>query len=46
MLISQGSLGIFWANPLVATIMTIGVILLLWPVFSIVRDGLLKKAPR
>ena len=31
MLGSQGSLAIFWSNWLVGTIMTLGVILLIWP---------------
>jgi putative tricarboxylic transport membrane protein len=31
MLSSQGSLSIFWSNWLVGGIMTLGVILLLWP---------------
>ena len=31
---SQGSLTVFWSNPLVASIMTLGVVLLLLPVVS------------
>jgi putative tricarboxylic transport membrane protein len=31
LLASQGSLGVFFSNPLVATIMTLGLIALLWP---------------
>jgi putative tricarboxylic transport membrane protein len=34
MLLSQGSLTIFWSNGLVGAIMTLGVILLFWPVLS------------
>ena len=34
MLGSQGSLAIFWSNWLVGTIMTLGTILLLWPIFT------------
>jgi putative tricarboxylic transport membrane protein len=34
MLGSQGSLAIFWSNWLVGSIMTLGVILLLWPIVS------------
>jgi putative tricarboxylic transport membrane protein len=34
MLLSQGSLSIFWSNWLVGTIFGLGVILLLWPVVS------------
>lgn len=38
MLLSQGSLGIFWANPLCAGIMTLGLVLLLWPLVGVVRS--------
>ena len=34
MLLSQGSLNIFWANPLVASIMSLGIVMLLWPLAS------------
>jgi putative tricarboxylic transport membrane protein len=34
MLGSQGGLGIFWSNWLVGSIMTLGVILLLWPIMT------------
>ena len=34
MLISQGDLGIMWANPLVGTITTLALVLLLWPLIS------------
>jgi putative tricarboxylic transport membrane protein len=37
MLLSQGSLSIFWANPLVASIAGLAIILLLWPLVGIVR---------
>ncbi len=37
MLLSQGKLSIFWANPLVATIMSLGVAMLLWPLASALR---------
>jgi len=37
MLLSQGSLNIFWANPLVASIMTLGLLMLLWPLASSLR---------
>ncbi len=37
MLLSQGNLSIFWANPLVATIMSLGVLMLLWPLVSALR---------
>jgi len=31
MIMSKGALGIFWSNPLVGTIMTLALLLLLWP---------------
>jgi putative tricarboxylic transport membrane protein len=34
MLLSQGSLSIFWSNPLVGTLMTLGSVLLFWPVIT------------
>jgi putative tricarboxylic transport membrane protein len=34
MLVSQGELSILWSNPLVGTISTLAIILLLWPVIS------------
>jgi putative tricarboxylic transport membrane protein len=34
MLLSNGSLGIFWSNPLVGTIATLGLLLLVWPLIS------------
>ncbi len=37
MLLSQGSVAIFWSNPLVGGIMTLALILLLWPLVSLVR---------
>jgi putative tricarboxylic transport membrane protein len=37
MLLSQGSLSIFWANPLVSGIAGLAIILLLWPLVGIVR---------
>jgi putative tricarboxylic transport membrane protein len=36
MLVSQGSLGILWSNPLVGTISTLALLLLVWPLISIV----------
>ncbi|MBG9386608.1 tripartite tricarboxylate transporter permease [Caenimonas aquaedulcis] len=34
MLVSQGELGILWSNPLVGTISTLAILLLLWPLIS------------
>ena len=35
---SQGSLTIFWSNPLVASIMGLGAILLFWPLLSWIKE--------
>ena len=37
MLLSQGNLSIFWANPLVASIMSLGVLMLVWPLVGVIR---------
>ncbi|MBX9926002.1 MAG: tripartite tricarboxylate transporter permease [Hyphomicrobiaceae bacterium] len=37
MLSSQGSLSIFWANPLVSTIMGLGLLMLIWPLIGTIR---------
>jgi TctA family transporter len=34
MLMSQGNLGIFFSNPLVATITSLGILLLTWPLWA------------
>jgi putative tricarboxylic transport membrane protein len=34
MLISQGNLSIFWSNPLVGSIMAIGILMLVWPLIT------------
>jgi putative tricarboxylic transport membrane protein len=34
MIMSKGSLGIFWSSPLVATLTALGLLLLFWPVLS------------
>ena len=34
LLISQGSVGIFWSNGLVSTIMTLGLIAMFWPAIA------------
>src|SRR5215207_2034954 len=36
MLVSQGELSILWSNPLVGTISTLALILLLWPLLSLI----------
>jgi len=40
MLLSQGSLGIFWSNPLVGGIAGLALALLVWPAFSAIRERL------
>lgn len=40
---SQGSLAVFWSNPLVATIMSLGMVLLLLPAFGWYKDRLRAK---
>jgi putative tricarboxylic transport membrane protein len=34
MLVSQGEVGILWSNPLVGTISTLALLLLVWPLIS------------
>jgi putative tricarboxylic transport membrane protein len=42
MIFSQGSLSIFWSNPLVASLMAIGLALLLFPLIGSTRRGIRK----
>ena len=44
MLVSQGSLDIFWSNWLVGSIMTLGMLMLFWPVIGWVKTRLLGGA--
>lgn len=44
MLMSQGSLAIFWANPLVASIAGLAIVLLLWPLVGGTRHYFKPKA--
>lgn len=37
MLLSQGSLAIFWANPLVGTITALALVMLVWPLWNIAK---------
>jgi putative tricarboxylic transport membrane protein len=46
LLISQGSLGVFWSSGLVATIMTLGLIALFWPFLSNLYGRVLTPAMR
>ncbi len=40
MLLSQGSLSIFWANPLVGAIFSLALLMLLWPLFAAAKARL------
>ncbi|MDB5511679.1 MAG: protein of unknown function transrane [Enterovirga sp.] len=44
MLLSQGNMSIFWANPLVGTIVTLALAMLFWPVLSAAMDRLRSPA--
>jgi putative tricarboxylic transport membrane protein len=44
MLLSQGDVRIFWSNGLVGFIMTLGMVLLFWPIISWVIDKV--RAPK
>jgi putative tricarboxylic transport membrane protein len=38
MLLSQGSLSIFWANPLVGSIFALAIVLLVWPLWGAAQN--------
>jgi putative tricarboxylic transport membrane protein len=40
MLLSQGKLSVFWSNPLVGTLTSVALLMLLWPVLSSLVRGL------
>ena len=40
MLLSQGNLAVFWSNPLVGTLTSVALLMLLWPVLSSLARGL------
>ena len=46
MLLSQGSMGIFWSNPLVGSIVTLALAMLLWPLLGIAKRNLLRREGR
>ncbi len=46
LLISQGSITVFWSNGLVGTIMALGLVALFWPVLSSLKGRLLAPAIR
>jgi putative tricarboxylic transport membrane protein len=43
MLLSKGSLSIFWSNPLVGSIVALALVLLAWPLISRVISALRAK---
>jgi putative tricarboxylic transport membrane protein len=43
MLLSQGSLSIFWSNPLVGSIAGLAIVMLLWPLFGRFKAMLAKE---
>jgi putative tricarboxylic transport membrane protein len=45
MLLSQGSLSIFFSNPLVAGLVTLALAMLFWPAFSTLKSTLRRQAP-
>ncbi len=44
MIMSKGSLTIFWSNPLVTTLMGLGFVLLCWPLLGFIRQRLRPQA--
>ncbi len=44
MLVSSGSIGIFWSNPLCGSITTLALLLLVWPLISKVRAAFKRQA--
>jgi len=45
MLLSQGSMGIFWSNPLVGSITTLALLLLSWPLLGKLKQLLRPREP-
>ncbi|MBL8305123.1 MAG: tripartite tricarboxylate transporter permease [Rubrivivax sp.] len=43
MLLSQGSLSIFWANPLVGSIAGLAVLMLVWPLFGMLKAAMARR---
>jgi len=43
MLLSQGSLAIFWSNALVGSIVGLALLMLLWPLWGIVKRSLMRR---
>jgi putative tricarboxylic transport membrane protein len=43
MLLSQGSLAIFWSNPLVGSIVALALVMLLWPLWGLAKRGMARR---
>ena len=43
MLLSQGSMVIFWSNPLVGSIMALAMVMLLWPLWGVVKRQVARR---
>jgi putative tricarboxylic transport membrane protein len=43
MLLSRGSLSIFWSSPLVAIIVTLALLMLFWPLFLFVSERMNRR---
>jgi putative tricarboxylic transport membrane protein len=46
MLLSQGSLSIFWSNPLVGSLVGLAMALLIWPAIGALREALRRREMR
>jgi putative tricarboxylic transport membrane protein len=46
MLLSEGSLGIFWANPLVGSLTSLALLMLVWPLIGRIRTMMAPAASR
>lgn len=44
MLLSQGSLAIFWSNPLVGSIVGLALLMLVWPLWGLVKKSMARRA--
>jgi putative tricarboxylic transport membrane protein len=43
MLLSQGSLSIFWSNPLVGSIVALALVMLVWPLWGLAKRGMARR---
>jgi putative tricarboxylic transport membrane protein len=43
MLLSQGSLAIFWSNPLVGSIVALAMVMLLWPLWGLAKRSVARR---